>query len=126
VSGAYAAGLVSSGGVIYMMATDISGISKYWYTLTGVLLVLHRGHFQPTAWPKNMQISAAITRRLKMLAVDRSPLSQASSSRQRGGHGLDPPTSWPCADSCQAFVRSCHFDPGVRSARSKSARQRPR
>jgi branched-subunit amino acid ABC-type transport system permease component len=65
VSGAYAAGLVSSGGVIYMMATDISGISKYWYTLTGVLLVLTVVTQPDGMAVKNMQISAAITRRFK-------------------------------------------------------------
>ena len=47
------------------MATDISGISKYWYTLTGVLLVL-TVITQPDGMAvKNVQISAAITRRFK-------------------------------------------------------------
>jgi branched-chain amino acid transport system permease protein len=40
VSGALQAGLLTSGGLIYVLLNQIGTLSKYWATLTGVLLVL--------------------------------------------------------------------------------------
>jgi branched-chain amino acid transport system permease protein len=65
VSGAYMAGLVASGGVVYLLATDISGISEYWYTLTGVLLVLTVVTQPDGMAAKNMELKDFLAARLR-------------------------------------------------------------
>ena len=87
ISGAYTAGIVSSGGVVYVLASHIEGLSQYWYTLTGVLLVF-TVVTQPDGMAiKNMEIRDAIGSRLANIvrgperAADVDPADATESSK---------------------------------------------
>jgi branched-chain amino acid transport system permease protein len=62
VSGALQAGFLSSGGVLYVLLNNISGISKYWDVVMGVLLVATVVTQPDGIAIKNMQLRAALVR----------------------------------------------------------------
>jgi branched-chain amino acid transport system permease protein len=86
VSGAFTAGLMTSGGVVYVLLNTIGGISPYWVTLTGLLLVLTVISQPDGVAVKNIQVKAALRarfrhRRTAGTSRPTAPLAEASAPR---------------------------------------------
>lgn len=65
VSGAFTAGLMASGGLVYVLLNEIGGISSYWQVITGVLLILTVVTQPDGVALKNIEIKAALMTRLR-------------------------------------------------------------